>query len=264
MVTRGQLLERPVDRLKGVPDTTESPVVSDDWRFNMAPAIVDGTYTDWKYTNAMGGPWAEMVFSYGNSIAVGSVSVATYNITDSGWRNLQSQLGIDQAWITLNFPRAFGHVGGLVCSAGIFANRYGNAGRYDAGRYDTYLFGRTHTAGETLTARFDLTDRLDLVLEHGFGAKTDVLNGNPKENFDASGEWGTTYAWIPYAGSEGQLPAMVNHAHAGLIFHTHKLFRELMINAHYMHAFTKLADTSNNHYNNYSKLLHVIEHLTSF
>jgi hypothetical protein len=236
----------PVDE-NGVPILSGDPSsTTEDWRFHMTPALPDTVYTDWKYTNSLGGPWAEMVFSYGNSIAVGNVSVASYNITDSGWRNIQSQLGIDQAFVTLNFPRAFGTRGGLVWNVGVFANRYGSAGRYDAGRYDTYLFGRTHIAGETLTAKIDLTDKLVLILEHGFGAKTDVLTGNAQVALDED-QSATTQevAWMPYAGAVGQWPAMVNHAHAGLVFHNFKLFKELQINGHFLHAFTNSADGSN-------------------
>lgn len=235
----------PTDE-NGVPITSEDPSTSKDWRFNMSPALPDSTYTAWNYTHSLGGPWAEMFFSYGNSIAVGTVSIATYNITDSSWRNLQSQLGIDQAFVTLNFPRAFGSLGGLTWNVGVFANRYGSAGRYDAGRYDTYIIGRTHIAGETLTAKLDLLDNLVLVLEHGFGAKSDVLDGNAKGFLDQSGDHSTDLGWVPYSGEEGQWPAMVHHAHAGLVFHTNKLFKELMINGHFMHAFTNSADPSNN------------------
>ncbi len=241
----------PTDE-NGRPDLSADPEIKDDWVFNMPPCIVDGVYTDWKTTNANGGPWAEMVFSYGNSIAVGSVSLASYNITDSGWRNLQSQLGIDQAWVTLNFPRAFNARGGLVWNVGVFANRYGGAGRYDAGRYDTYIFGRTHIAGETLTAKIDLMDKLVLVLEHGFGAKTDVLRGDakgPMKNRLATDEESDVYAWVPYSGEWGQWPAMVNHAHAGLVFHTFKLFKELQINGHFLHAFTNSARKTNDYIN---------------
>jgi hypothetical protein len=218
-------------------DRHENDEGEEEWRFEMPPKLPDSTYTDWKYTSSLGGPWAEMFFSFGNAIAVGTVSVATYNITDSGWRNLQSQLGIDQAFVTLNFPRAFGPRGGLAWNVGVFANRYGSAGRYDAGRYDTYIIGRTHIAGETLAANLDLTGHLTLVLEHGFGGKTDVLRSNPKADLDPDND-SNAYLWVPYAGQEGQLPAMVNHGHAGLVLHTHKLFKEIVLTGHFMHAFT--------------------------
>ena len=38
----------------------------------------------------------------------------------------------------------------LSLIVGGFTNRYGAAGRYDAGKYETYLFGRTHVAGATV------------------------------------------------------------------------------------------------------------------
>src|SRR5690606_4405445 len=48
--------------------------------------------------------------------------------------------------------------------------RYGMAGIYDGGEYDTYLFGRTHTMG--LTTRLDLLlSKFDLGIEGGVGAK---------------------------------------------------------------------------------------------
>jgi len=40
---------------------------------------------------------------------------------------------------------------------------------------------------------------------------------------------------------------MVNHAHAGLVFHTFKYFKEFQINGHFMHAFTNSANISNNY-----------------
>ncbi len=216
-----------------------------DWRFNMPNSTPDNSYPTWQFTNNLSGPWAEVLFSYGNSIATGNVSIASWNITDSGWRNFQSQLGIDQAWVTLNFPRAFGSLGGLKCNAGVFSNRYGTMGRYDAGVYDTYIFGRTHIAGETLTANLDVGDRVMLYLEHGFGAKTEVLGGNPKQEIAPNWVAGdNTYAWIPYVGQEGQFPAFVNHAHGGVLLHNFPLWKELWLNAHFMHSFTNSADQS--------------------
>jgi len=37
-----------------------------------------------------------------------TIAMASYNITAGGWRELQDQLGIDRAFITLNFPDAWG------------------------------------------------------------------------------------------------------------------------------------------------------------
>jgi hypothetical protein len=212
-----------------------------DWRISTGPQVPDNAYINWKNTNNLGGSWGELNFSYGNEIAVANIQLASYTIQNGAWRLLQSQLGINQAYVALNFPRAFGARGGLFWNVGMFDNRYGGAGRYDAGRYDTYIFGRTHQAGETLTAKLDLTDHLLLILEHGFGAKSDVLPGTPKQRWDPANE-GNTFAWIPYSGMWGQVPAMIHHAHAGVMFHTFPMFRELFINLHFMHAFTKSED----------------------
>ena len=212
-----------------------------DWQINTVPKVPDANYIDWKTTNSLSGPWGEMIFSFGNDIAVANVQLASYTIADGAWRLLQSQLGINSAYVTLNFPRAFGARGGLFWNVGVFDNRYGSAGRYDAGKYDTYIFGRTHQVGETLTAKLDLTDHLVLILEHGFGGNSDVLPGNPKQLYDPNNE-GNTYQWIPYSSIWGQNPAMIHHAHAGVLFHTFPLFRELYINFHFMHAFTNSED----------------------
>ena len=213
----------------------------DDWQFNTVPKVVDNNYINWKNTGTLPGSWGEMTFSYGNYFAVGNVSLASYTIADAAWRMHQSQLGINQAYVNLNFPRAFGARGGLYLNVGFFDNRYGGAGRYDAGKYDTYIFGRTHQVGETLTAKLDLTNHLVLILEHGFGGKTDVLPGNPKQRYDPNNE-GNTFAWVPYSGIWGQAPAMIHHAHAGVLLHTFPMFRELFFNFHFMHAFTNAED----------------------
>ncbi len=208
------------------------------WIFSAPPRLPDMVYTDWTYTNNVNGPWAEMLFSYGNSVAVASVSFSSWNITDGSYRNVQAQLGIDQAWVTLNFPTAFERAGGLKIEAGVFGNRYGQAGRWDAGRYDTYIFGRTHQTGFTTTAFFDVSDKVILQLEHGFGAKLDIL---PKwEWFDALD--GTTSPWMPYNGETESGTSMVNHVHAGVFLNNFKTFEQAIIAAHFMHAFTADAD----------------------
>ncbi|MDX2022260.1 MAG: hypothetical protein SF187_18635 [Deltaproteobacteria bacterium] len=168
------------------------------------PRIPDGTFTNWNYLNNTPGPWAEMMFGYGNSRATMTVSIASFNQTVAGYRELQAQQGINQAFVTVRFPDTFGRYGGLVANVGSFTNRYGTAGKYGAGMYQTYLFGRTRVAGETLTATFNLTPNHDLVLEHGIGAKLDVI---PFVKVDPRPEY------LPYEGPEPQGSTFLHHAH---------------------------------------------------
>ena len=71
-------------------------------KLHAPPQIPDGTFTDWRYTNNVPGPWTELRFQYGNTRVTGNVLIAAYNITDGGYRNLQSQLGINQAFVTID------------------------------------------------------------------------------------------------------------------------------------------------------------------
>lgn len=207
----------------------EGPAFADDVtrgiKIHSPPQAPDNTYTDWRFTNNMAGPWAELHFAYGNEHASAHVIMGAYNFTDAGYRDLQAQLGINQAFVTLNFPRAFGRFGGLLWNVGGFANAYGAAGRYDAGRYDTYLIGRTHVAGETLTAYFDVHPDLRLTLEHGIGTK---LQATP---FGFLAEPQAPY--LPYPGPVKQGTTLVHHAHAGLTFR-----EKATLSAHYMTTWT--------------------------
>ena len=101
------------------------------------PVVPDGNYTRWTYTNLNPGPWAELMFQYGNQQVMMTTSIASYNLTTGGWRELQDQLGIDRAFLTLKFPEALGDLGGMAFDVGIFQNAYGAAGKYDAGQYET-------------------------------------------------------------------------------------------------------------------------------
>jgi hypothetical protein len=194
-------------------------------KLHSPPQVPDATYTDWRYTNNLGSPWAELHFAYGNDRASAHVLLGAYNFTDAGYRDLQAQLGINQAFITLDFPRLFGKYGGVLMNVGAFANAYGAAGRYDAGRYDTYLIGRTHVAGETLTAFFDLSSDFRLTIEHGIGAKLAATPygflADPQPPF------------LPYPGPVRQGTSIVHHAHLGLTFR-----EKATLTGHYMTTWT--------------------------
>jgi hypothetical protein len=190
------------------------------------PRVPDQTYTDWQYTGNVPGPWAELRFSYGNSRVTGNVIIGAWNITSGGYRELQSQLGINQAFVTLTFPRLFGPRGGILWNVGVFQNRYGAAGRYDAGKYETYLFGETHVSGETLTAYYDITDDWTLQLEHGIGAKFNVPPQVPLFG-------GNDPSYLPYPGPIQQGTTLLHHAHAGA------MYRDIVrMTGHYMTTWT--------------------------
>lgn len=178
-------------------------------KLHVPPQIPDGTFTDWQYTGNLPGPWTELRFSYGNSRVTANVQLGAYNVTDAGYRNLQGQLGINQAFITIDGSDLFGSEGGLIWTVGGFSNRYGAAGKYDAGKYDTYLFGRTHVAGETLTLFYDVTEDWRVTFEHGVGVKLEppvLVSGLP----DAP--------YLPYAGPVEPGSTLLHHAHVGATY----------------------------------------------
>jgi hypothetical protein len=193
-------------------------------QFHAPPVTPDLNYTTWSYTNNNPGPWAEMILQYGNNRAIMTAAIASYNITSGGWRELQDQLGIDRAFLTLNFPDAFGDVGKMTWNVGVFSDRYGAMGKYDGGAYDTYMMGRTRIAGATGTFDFDITDNFRLVFEAGGGAKMDVQQWKL---------WPYT-SWEPYPGYEQMGTTMLYHSHLGVV-----IANMLTITSHYMYTWTK-------------------------
>ena len=202
------------------------------------PRVPGVNYVTWDYTNTVPGPWAQLNFSYGNSRAMMTIIVDSYSQTSAGYRNLQAQQGIDQAFLTLNFPEAFGDRGGLVLNAGSFQNRYGTAGKYDGGMYETYLFGRTHVAGLTATANVDATPEIGVTAEGGGGSKIEVIPfmnnqlfqvfkgaaSGPNSNSTTGVNQGFGYQnylsdrdaeYLPYSGPVPQGSTFLVHGHLG-------------------------------------------------
>jgi hypothetical protein len=196
-------------------------------KLHSPPRLPDASYTDWSYTGDRGGPWTELRLSWGNAQVFGTVSIAAYNLSDAGYKDLVAQLGIDQAYVTINLPDLFAGRGGLLVNVGGFSGGYGAAGRYDAGAYGTYLFGRTHGTGETVSAFYDLTDSITLQAEHGIGARLDVTPEVP----------GLAPApYLPYAPPNKQFPTLLHHGHLGATFRD--TFRVVL---HYLTAWTQSA-----------------------
>jgi hypothetical protein len=203
-----------------LPDPNGMTTAALGTQYRTPPLVPDANYIDWRYTNSLVAPWTELNFHYGNDRAKATIQIASYNLTDAGYRRLEANLGINQAFLTLNFPGVFNDNGRLVLTVGGFTNRYGAAGRYDAGKYETYLFGRTHVAGETLSFEYDVGD-WTLALEHGFGAKLEPIPAQP--------QGGT---WNPYPGPRPQESSFVHHAHAGAVWK-----KTLLVGAHFIDVF---------------------------
>ena len=200
------------------PPTTPDPFApgKPGTQIRTPPLVPDANYIDWRYTNSMVGPWTELNFHYGNDRVKATVQIASYNVTDSGYRRLESNLGINEAFLSMSWPEFVSENARLTLIAGAYTNRYGAAGRYDAGRYETYLFGRTHTAGETLTYDYDWND-WTVELEGGFGGKLEPIPfyGPPQGNAAGNNANQNLPAWEPYPGPVPQESTFVAHAHAG-------------------------------------------------
>lgn len=190
----------------------------------------DGNFTRWTFTNNIPGPWAELLFQYGNQQVTMTATIASYNITAGGWRELQDQQGIDRAFLTLKFPEALGNLGGMRWDAGVFSNFYGAMGKYSGGMYETYLIGRTRVAGATATADIGLPNDWQLILEAGAGAKMDQQS----QNYD--GGTRTTYypSWQPFPGSQQIGTTLLVHGHAGLV-----IDGVWTLTAHYIDTFAR-------------------------
>lgn len=199
------------------------------------PMVPDANYIDWRYTNSLVAPWTELNFHYGNDRVKATVQIASYNLTDTGYRRLESNLGINQAFITMNWPELGGNENAhLVLTVGGFTNRYGAAGRYDGGKYETYLFGRTHVAGFTLNPSYDANDDWTLQIEAGFGAKLEPIPffGPPLGVTAINSANQQLPPWEPYPGPVAQESAFVAHGHLGAVFK-----RQLLLGAHLIYVF---------------------------
>lgn len=162
-----------------------------------APLIPDDQYLSWQYTRNGEKSWAELFMHYGNSWAEGTLALQGFNFTDAGYNDQEAQFGFGLGYVTLRPDVSWVYDGlNLLVRAGVFWGRYGAAGKYDAGQYDTYLMGRTHHAGILYRASVQL-EEMELWLEQGFGTK----QANPNIwNFDLFTLLHHIHAGVKWAG----------------------------------------------------------------
>jgi hypothetical protein len=178
-----------------------------------SPIIPDNQYLSWQSTPHNKTDWAELYFSIGNSFAKGTVSLQGYNFYQGSFSDPATQLGVSDGYVDLTPDLGYENVR-LAWRVGAFSNKYGSAGRYDAGEYDTYMFGRVHNAGEALHVDFDIDEQNSLWFEHGFGVKKPDPNQYNNTRF-----------------------TLVHHAHVG---YSHG--QGLQFSAHYLDSWTQEED----------------------
>lgn len=241
--------------LLGISSPEEQVIQQENWNFNMKgyirvpmrigygpkndgtpgnemhspPRMVGLSSGDWEYLNIAPNPALSIYANFGNPVVSANIIYGSSAVYDAGYDSLDNMGGIRMAYVTLKYPDAFGTSGGLSMTAGAFSNRYGSPGRtqVSSGYYGTYLFGRTHATGEIITADIDLSKDLELVLEHGVGAKLEVIpfvadtprtpGGSPEADY------------FKGTGPVPQGSNFLHHAHAGLFYRGW-----LMIAAHYL------------------------------
>jgi len=180
-----------------------------------SPIIPDDQYLSWQSSPHNKTDWAELYLSLGNSWAKGTVSIQGYNFADAGFSNPVTQLGISDGYVDLTPDLGYENVR-LAWRVGAFSNKYGSAGKYDAGEYDTYMFGRIHNAGEALHIDYDIDENNSLWLEHGIGFRKPDPNHFNNSRF-----------------------TLLNHAHVGF-----KHTEAIQFTAHYLHSWTQEEERS--------------------
>jgi hypothetical protein len=178
------------------------------------PQLPNDQYLDWQYTKTVQRSWLESYFSYGNNWAKGVFSIEGFRFSQSSWADPEAQFGVGQAWIEVT-PDMTSIDENMRMNAkfGSFGGRYGGAGQYDAGAYDTFVIGRTHTIGEAVRLEYDYQDMV-FHFEEGFGTK----QPNPS----------------PFHNTKFTLLA---HGHAGVNWD-----QTISLGVHLMHAWTQEPD----------------------
>ena len=194
-----------------LPEDTNGFTISNQTNLTLHEATIpDDQYLSFQSTAHNMRAWAEAFFGFGNGVAQGIVGIGSYNLTEGGFNDYEANWGISQAYVLLTPDLGFENAR-IWAKAGAVVDRYGMAGRYDAGEYDTYMFGRTHVVGETFHLDYDLDHRWTLGLEQGFGTH------KPDPN---------TY--------NSALYTLLHHEHLTL-----KQGRELEFGAHFLYSWTQ-------------------------
>lgn len=168
-----------------------------------APPQTPDSYGAVQGTNAPLGSWVELRFDYGNAVVKSVVKVSTWKPSrGQTWQETSSQNFVNEAFLLFTLPESGGL--SLNWTVGAFRNSYGTLGQYGAGQYNAAVIGSPYGVGETLSAKYALSDDYSLVLEHGvMGRLGKVPVGAGPSAYD-------------HGPSPSKPSSFVHHAHLGL------------------------------------------------
>jgi hypothetical protein len=186
-----------------------------------APPVVPDYRDAFTYTSVIPQPYAQLNFSYGNSIVTGNVIIlARTATTAASFYNPPDQSGISDAFVNFRLPNLVRHLH-VEANVGALTNRYGVMGEYDEGKYGTAVIGRVNGVGEHIVAKLGIGDAV-VALEQGFSGQLDRF---PNDVLPA----GWNGFANPNAGS-----GFVNHVHAGFGY-----LGTVTLGLHYLDAWTQ-------------------------
>ncbi len=186
-----------------------------------APPVVPDYRDSFVYTGVVPQPYAQLAFSYGNSVVTGTaVIIARSASSAASFFEPPLQSGITDAFVTFNLPHLVKDAH-FEINVGAFSNRYGTMGEYDEGRYGTPVIGRTNGVGENVVARFAMGDFV-LDVEQGFQGQLD----KPPVGIVPDG-------WNDFA-DPNTGTSLIHHEHLGLGYR-----RQLTFGLHYLQAWSQ-------------------------
>jgi|HubBroStandDraft_6_1064221.scaffolds.fasta_scaffold23408_2 hypothetical protein len=187
-----------------------------------APPVVPDYIDSFTYTSIVPNPYAQLNFSYGNSVVTGTAIVlAETAVTAQSFFNPPSEAGIADAYLTFRLPNLIKQ-SHFEINVGIFSNRYGIMGEYDLGRYGTPVIAQINGDGENIIGQFVLGKRFLLDIEQGIQGQID----KPPAGLLPAG-------WNGFA-SQNVGSGFANHVHAGLGY-----MGIATLGAHYITAWTQ-------------------------
>lgn len=186
-----------------------------------APPVTPEYRDSFSYTSVTPQPYAQLNFSYGNSVVTGNVILLSRTATTAAtFYNPPEQSGISDAFVNFRLPNILKHVY-FEANVGAITNRYGTMGEYDEGKYATPAIARVNGVGENLIAKVAIGDAV-LIFEQGFQGQFDKF---PNDTLPA----GWNGFANPNAGS-----GFVHHAHAGIGY-----LGTVALGLHHLYAWTQ-------------------------